>query len=787
MKKYISIFTAVCVVAACLTFSPISPSAVTTECNIYEGQNINSQDYSKWSQPVQSYLCDCGNGLMRFQANALSDNYLVEYYDYSYNIQKNLKPACELPIFGCFYATDSNYYILSGRSNHDENPSAEVFRITKYDKQWKKLSSDSLYGANTYDPFDSGSASIYQNGDYLYIRTCRSMFTADSGLNHQSNITLIYNISTGKITDSCTTAELRGGYASHSFNQIVRADGSNIVAVDHGDAYPRSLVLYREKIDNGKFQDDWGNYDMIDLYKFSGEVGENYTGASLGGFELSDSGYLVAFNSYYGTETLFTNRRNIYTLYRPKNDSNVTVNQITNYSGDVTASTPHLVKISNSKFILLWTAEGQVNYTELDQYGNQVGSIYKTDGSLSDCKPILAGNKLIWYTWEENVNTFYDINTNNLSAVSKVEINNGHDFEVQNATNANNKCTKKCKVCGHTESFCLPDDFSLWWRSGTDTSGSFSGSPAYRYDVDAVFTCMAYSDSTYDANSEYQIQIADKNILKYKRNKYNIFEFTPLKEGKTELTISLKYRPSVTKTVTINVAHSYDNGTIIKKATETETGLVTFTCRECGHQRHEITPKLSPEQPDATNPVADPTAPTDPTTPGGNTDPTTPGGKTEPTAPGTSGYTKTIIKLNTSKATLYVKQQTNISAIILNSKGKTTYTSNNKKIAKVNAYGRVTAVKKGTAKITVKNNGVKKVFTVTVKNPTLNKTKVTLKKGKTFAIKIKGKVGTAKFTSAKKAVASVNSKGKITAKKKGKTTITVKTNGISLKIKVTVK
>jgi uncharacterized protein YjdB len=124
---------------------------------------------------------------------------------------------------------------------------------------------------------------------------------------------------------------------------------------------------------------------------------------------------------------------------------------------------------------------------------------------------------------------------------------------------------------------------------------------------------------------------------------------------------------------------------------------------------------------------------------------------------------------------------------VKNGQGKTTFKSSNTKVAKVNAKGVVTALKKGTAKITVTNNGVKKTFKVTVKNPKLNATKKTLKVKKNFTLKITGKIGKATFTSSNKKVATVNSKGKITAKKKGTATVTVKTNGIKLKCKITVK
>ena len=148
---------------------------------------------------------------------------------------------------------------------------------------------------------------------------------------------------------------------------------------------------------------------------------------------------------------------------------------------------------------------------------------------------------------------------------------------------------------------------------------------------------------------------------------------------------------------------------------------------------------------------------------------------------------KTAVTLAKSSASVYVKKTAKISPKVTNPVGKTTFKSLSPKIAKVSANGVVTGLKKGTAKIQVTNNGVKKIFTVTVKNPKLNKSKLTLKKGKTFKIKITGLVGKAKFKSANKKVAKVSKKGKITAKKKGKTTITVTANGVKLKLKLKVK
>ena len=72
------------------------------------------------------------------------------------------------------------------------------------------------------------------------------------------------------------------------------------------------------------------------------------------------------------------------------------------------------------------------------------------------------------------------------------------------------------------------------------------------------------------------------------------------------------------------------------------------------------------------------------------------------------------LKLTKSSATVKVGKTTKISAKATPS-GKITYKSSNSKIATVSSKGVVKGKKKGTAKITVTCNGVKKVFTVKVK------------------------------------------------------------------------
>ena len=115
---------------------------------------------------------------------------------------------------------------------------------------------------------------------------------------------------------------------------------------------------------------------------------------------------------------------------------------------------------------------------------------------------------------------------------------------------------------------------------------------------------------------------------------------------------------------------------------------------------------------------------------------------------------------------------------------KVTYKTSNKKVVAVNAKGKITAKKKGTAKIYVISKADKKkkcTITVTVGTPVtkvkLNKTKSTMTVGKKQTLKatVTPKKASSKavvWKSSNKKVATVTSKGVVKAKKAGTVTIT---------------
>ena len=139
---------------------------------------------------------------------------------------------------------------------------------------------------------------------------------------------------------------------------------------------------------------------------------------------------------------------------------------------------------------------------------------------------------------------------------------------------------------------------------------------------------------------------------------------------------------------------------------------------------------------------------------------------------------------------VYVGKKATVKVTAYGVSGTAKFKSSNTKVATVNSKGVITGKKAGTTKITVTVGKYHKDLTVKVKKPSFSlvKSSANLKKGKKVTIKVKAAPASkVTYKSSNTKVATVNSKGVVTAKKKGTAKITVKCNGITKTFKVTVK
>lgn len=141
-------------------------------------------------------------------------------------------------------------------------------------------------------------------------------------------------------------------------------------------------------------------------------------------------------------------------------------------------------------------------------------------------------------------------------------------------------------------------------------------------------------------------------------------------------------------------------------------------------------------------------------------------------------------KLNTTKVTLLKGKSKKLT--VANNENTPSFSSSNYAVAYVESNGNVKARRYGKATITAYVDGKQLTCKVQVADPKLNKTSISLKKKKSYTLKVSQRFGKITWKTSKSSVASVKN-GKITAKKKGTAYIYASCDGRNMKCKVTVK
>lgn len=381
--------------------------------------NVGKQKYSwNWSQPVTSYLYHNGNGLTRVEC--IDDHVLVEAYDNEFNVTSSRSLDMDLPLWGGFYAGKEYNFMITGQKNPQESDSVEVIRVVKYDKDWNRLEQAGLFGGNTYIPFDAGSLRCTEDDGLLYIHTCHEMYKTSDGLHHQANLTMIVDENAMEVSNAfygISSAGSSFGYTSHSFNQFILTDAEgNIVTLDHGDAYPRAISLMRF---DGEGKKNGSNGKMVMIRKFPGEIGDNHTGAEIGGFSEITSGYVTAYRYITGSGN--NTEKKILFAYVPKDLSAAKEVEI---STGEDVFTPMLAPASLDGGYILWNTEDpntlqasdSLSYAAYNADG-KVSSVKEGKGLLSDCQPIPYQDGVIWYATKGTGPVFYILNDSGLKEI----------------------------------------------------------------------------------------------------------------------------------------------------------------------------------------------------------------------------------------------------------------------------------------------------------------------------------------------------------------------------------
>ncbi|MDE6589646.1 MAG: hypothetical protein K2K53_04725 [Oscillospiraceae bacterium] len=452
-KKVLCLVLAICLLVGLLPPQRVQAAGVNPapSCNKHAQQYTNVQ---RWSETIKSHLyVNPSGGLTRVEY--IDGKVFVEDYNNLFQIQSNRSIPMELPIWGGFFAGETYNFVIFGQKNEEQSNEKEVIRVVKYTKDWQRLGACSIKGANTYEPFASGSLRCAEYGGHLYVHTCHTMYNNDRDKSHhQASMTFHVDESTMGWGGFYSVGFSNQGYiyVSHSFNQfiLINSEG-HMVTLDHGDAYPRGLALFQnhakagqdklyEMISDSPFNEDYGKYgDSVLAQKISGSTGANDTGVALGGFVETSSGYIIAYN-YTSNYSNYHAPRELSMAYVDKETLSVRHWGFSSFPGAEggNASNPQLVSTGLDSGYLLWqmmepydewnhsgfesnpSVDKKVYYAQYKPTGG-IGTVRDAvkvsacDAELSDCQPIVWNGKVVWYVTDNSVPMFYVLDDNGIT------------------------------------------------------------------------------------------------------------------------------------------------------------------------------------------------------------------------------------------------------------------------------------------------------------------------------------------------------------------------------------
>lgn len=398
----------------------------TLGINLGSVTTTSKQSYTnsiaRWASTDYQDIYQVGNQYVVMAASA--GTVILTTYDGNHQQVSTHSIAYPLSLFGGFtYGDDGYYYGVFGQSNPQEKDTQEVFRVVKYDKNFQEVGSFSVNGADSYTaiPFDAGSASLTASNGTVVVHASRERYTSSDGYNHQSQFTIVLDSNTMSLKNNLGTYQ--SNHVSHSFNQFAALDGNTILLVDHGDAYPRSVVLHYST--NGG-----QSYSEKDLLSIPGSTGANCTGITLGGFEVGSSNYFTVVNrADWNSVTSFTSfnmtgldkdERDVVLLVTNKSSLSTREITLASYIGSGScASTPEIVAMSGDQYMVLWEefavsdykSKG-VYYAIVDGSGTVVTSktLYSSEANLnSSATAVYFQNQVMWTMDADSVRTLYYI------------------------------------------------------------------------------------------------------------------------------------------------------------------------------------------------------------------------------------------------------------------------------------------------------------------------------------------------------------------------------------------
>ena len=565
--------------------------------------NASDNHYNTWSSVTNSYLVQNSDGTLTRLENTSSGIVVENYSADGKKLISQRTISKELNLFGGFYSGKDCNYLVFGQNNTSESNSKEVVRVVKYTKSWSKVNSCSISGVNTTKPFSAGSLRMEEAGGKLYVYTCHEMYADSDGINNQANMLFTIDESSMSLTDSMyDVLNLTDGYVSHSFNQFIKADesGKYIYRVDHSESsnyFMNGSYLSVNGITLTKYKAD-GKSTAVSVsipVKFDMNK-SNYTGASIGGFELGSGNCLIAYAKDVSSSC---KTRNVYISVTDELFNGTQNIALTNYgtSSKVTCRTPQLIKINDNLFLIMWeeynssTGKTATKTMTVDSNGKTVTKAISHSFGLSDCQPVVCSDGMVkWYVTNNSAPTLYKL--------SPFALDDYHEHSYTKTVISNATCTTAGTVkytcsCGdsYTETIPATGHKSSGWIVDKAASIGVKGSkhkectvckkvletseiPALsRISISKASVTLSTSTYAYDGKAKtpsVTVKVGGKTLKK--DTDYTVSYSNNTKVGTAKVTITGKgnYTGSVSKTYSIK--NNFKKATVSGISTKAFTG-----------------------------------------------------------------------------------------------------------------------------------------------------------------------------------------------------------------------
>ena len=338
---------------------------------------------------------------------------------------------CILPksagMWSAFWMMNEGVYNVDGSGKDG----TEVVRIIKYDKNWKRVGSGSIYSEEGWDyeircPFDYGCVNMTEQNGILYVFTSREGYIdAWYGRGHQGMMLISLNEKT--METKIVEADL-----NHSFTQFIDSDEKWLYLYELSEGSRATILSRLQPETAGSYKKipvlHYGGYRTsvwsIPTYAYADDVAVSDHSVLGVGYSIDQSMYDNADNSDF----------NIYLTVTPKDsftEADTKLIWLTDYKEKVNSFyNLSLAKVNDNRFMVMWEevqgteqrvaydssnpndpfSGGKLHYLFVDSNGNKVSKEFTASASASQCRPIMNDSKMIYCASVGNAVCFYTIN-----------------------------------------------------------------------------------------------------------------------------------------------------------------------------------------------------------------------------------------------------------------------------------------------------------------------------------------------------------------------------------------